>query len=261
MPQAQHHGAGFINIMTFFVTLLCASQVQASCTYSMGSTYCPPTFPTSTIIGLAIGGIILLTIIGIVGRMHRRRRFRQRAAQTTFVYATPSNSYGRPQSNMYHPYPAQSQCPPGLQPLRPVPGQMNSLNRQGMTVAPSFPQPSYPSPVTHSAHMRSPTMPSPTHYSYSNQNPHVSPPSSPNLTSLPPPGIPLSPSPPSTHSRVSVDPSTAQAPSISVTPAAHTPPHATPDVRPSSPENMEMGPLTVKTQVANIEPPPAYTPI
>jgi hypothetical protein len=34
-----------------------------------------------------------------------------------------------------------------------------------------------------------------------------------------------------------------------------------PDVRPSPPENMEMHPLTVKTQVANIEPPPAYTPI
>lgn len=243
--------------------------------FRVDSTYCPPTFPTSTIIGLAIGGsrcdfaeqlalaqtaaVILLTIIGIFGRIHRRRRLQQRTAQTTFVYATLGNSYGRPQSNVYHPYPAQSQCPPGLQPSRSVPGQMNSLNRQGMTVAPSFPQLPYPSPATRSAHTRSPTMPSPTHYSCSNQTPHVSPPSSPNSTRLPPPGFPLSPSPPSTCSRVSADPSTIQTPSISS--AAHTLPHAMPDVRPSPPENMEMHPLTVKTQVANIEPPPAYTPI
>lgn len=256
MPQAQHHGASVVNVMTFFVTLLCASQVYASCTDSLDSSYCSPTFPTSTIIGLAVGGIILLTIVGIVGRIHRRRTLRQRAVQTTFVYTTPSNGYGRPQSNVYHPYPTQSQCPPGLQPSRPVTGQTNSLNRQGTTVASSFPQPAYPSPATHSANTRSPTMPSPTHYSYSNQTPHGSPPSSPNSTRLPPPGFPLSPSSPSTYSRVSTDPSTVQTPSV--TPAAHAPPHATPDVRP---ENMEMHPLTVKPEAANIEPPPAYTPI
>ncbi|KIK43858.1 hypothetical protein CY34DRAFT_803367 [Suillus luteus UH-Slu-Lm8-n1] len=256
MPQAQHHGASIVNVMTFFVTLLCASQVYASCTSSFDSTYCTPTFPTSTIIGLAVGGIILLTIVGIVGRIHRRRTLRQRATQTTFVYTTPSNGYGRPQSNVYHPYPTQSQCPPGLQPSRPVPGQMNSLNRQGTTVASSFPQPAYPSPATHSANTRSPAMPSPTHYSYSNQTPHRSPPSSPNSTHPPPPGFPLSPSSPSTYSRVSTDPSTVQTPSVA--PAAQAPLYATPDARP---ENMEMHPLTVKTEATNIEPPPAYTPI
>ncbi|KAG1908681.1 uncharacterized protein F5891DRAFT_1180221 [Suillus fuscotomentosus] len=240
--------------MSLFVTLLCASHVYASCTYSADSNDCTP-FPTSTIVGLAIGGIILLAIV-IFGRILRRRRL-QRVAQATFLYGTPSNSYGRPQSNVYHPYPTQSQCPPGLQSSRPIPGQMNSLNRNGMPVAPSFPQLSKPSPTAHSARMRSPTMPSPTHYSnYSNQTAHISPPSSPNSARLPPPGFPLSPSPPSTHSRVSADTSTVQAPSIRVT-SAHTPP-----VRHSSPpENVEMRTLTVQTEVANDEPPPAYTPI
>ncbi|KAG2101870.1 uncharacterized protein F5147DRAFT_708392 [Suillus discolor] len=244
MPQVQHYGASIVNIMSLFVTLLCASQVYASCTYSADSNDCTP-FPTSTIVGLAIGGIILLAIV-IFGRILRRRRL-QRVAQTTFLYGTSSNSYGRPQSNVYHPHPTQ----------RPIPGQMNSLNRHGMPVAPSFPQLSKPSPTAHSTRMRSPTMPSPTHYSYySNQTPHISPPSSPNSARLPPPGFPPSPSPPSTHSRVSADPSTVQAPSIRVT-SAHTSP-----VRHSSPpENVEMRTLTVQTEVANDEPPPAYTPI
>ncbi|KAG2134553.1 uncharacterized protein EDB93DRAFT_839846 [Suillus bovinus] len=233
------------SILSFFVALLCASQVYASCTYSMDSTDCTP-FPTSTIIGLAIGGIILLTIV-IFGRVYRRRRLQRRAAQTTLVYETPSNNYGRPQSNVYHPYPTQSQ-------RSHVPGQMNSLNRQGMNVAPSFPF--KPSPM---ARTRSPTIPSPTHYSYSNRAPHISPPSSPTSTRLPPPGVPLSPSPPSTHSRV--DPHTVQTPSISVTPAAYTPPHSMPIRHSSPPENMEMRPLTVQTEVANDGPPPAYTPI
>ncbi|KAG2338207.1 hypothetical protein BDR05DRAFT_969435 [Suillus weaverae] len=264
MPQVQYHGASIVNVMTFFIALLCASQVYASCTYySTDTTYCAPTFSTSTIIGLAIGGIILLTIIGIIGRIHRRRRLQRAAQLTTFVYGTPSNSYGRPQPNVYHPYPTQLRCPPGSQSSRPVPGQMNSSNRQGMNVTPSFPQPSHPTSMTHSARTRSPapTMPSPTHHLYSNQTPHASPLSSPNSTRLPPPRSPLSPSPSSTHSRVSADTSTVQTPSINVTPAAHTPPHAMPVMRPSPPENMEMRPLTVKTEVVNDEPPPAYTPI
>ncbi|KAG2030881.1 hypothetical protein BDR03DRAFT_1016666 [Suillus americanus] len=223
----------------------------------MDSTDCNSSTPTSTTIGLAIGGIVILSIMICVLRLRRRRRLQQRPVQTTFVYTAPSNSYGRQQSIVYHSYPTQSQCPPGLQSPRPVPGQMNSLNRHGMTVAPSLPQPSHPSPMAHSARTRSPTTPSPTHYSYSNQTPHVSPPSSQNSTRLPPPGIPLSPS---THSRVSADTSTVQTPSISVTPAAYTP-HATPVGRPSPPENMEMRPLAVNAGVQNDEPPPAYTPV
>ncbi|KAG1839653.1 hypothetical protein DFJ58DRAFT_811892 [Suillus subalutaceus] len=251
MPQVQHYGASTANVMIFFITLLCASQVYASCT-SMDSTDCTSS-PTSTIIGIAIGGTVILLIMICVIRIRRRQRLQQRTTQTTLVYATPSNSYGRRQSNVYHPYPTQSRCPPGLQSSRPVPGQMNSLNRQGMTVAPSFPQPSHPSPMTHSAHTRSPTSPSPTHYSYSNQTPRTSP-SSQNSTRLPP-GFPLSPSSPSTYSRISADPSTVQTPS---TPAAYTP-HATPVGRPSPPENMEMRPLSVNAGVENDEPPPAYT--
>ncbi|KAG2069887.1 hypothetical protein BDR04DRAFT_1101007 [Suillus decipiens] len=243
MPQVQQRRASIINVITFFITVLCDSQVYAMCTYSSStesedSTSCTP-FSTSTIIGIAIGGIILLTIIGIIGRI-RRRRLQQRAAQTTFVYGTPRNTYARPQTNIYRPYPSQSQC-------RPIPSQMHSLNRQAMTAAPSFPQPSHPSPMTHSAHTRSPT--------YSNQTPHVSPPSSPNSTRLPPPG---SPSRPSTYSRVSADSSTIQTPSISVTPASYTYPHATPVGRPSPAENMQM---IVNAEVANDEPPPAYTPV
>ncbi|KAG1746855.1 hypothetical protein EDB19DRAFT_2037214 [Suillus lakei] len=268
MPRVQFHGASLSNAMTFFVTLLCASQVYASCSYSEDSTYsyCTPTFSTSSIIGVAIGGIILMIIVGIIGRIHRRRRLRQRAAYmpggTTIVYA-PSNSYGigRPQTNVFHPYPNQAQGPPGLQSSRPVPGQMNSLNRQGITPAPSFPQPSHSSSMTHSTRTRSPTMPSPTHHSYPNQALHVSPPSSPGSTHLPPAGFPPSHSSPSTYSRVSADPSAVHTPSINVTPAASPPPHATSVGRPSPQENMEMRPLTVKTEVANDEAPPAYTPV
>jgi len=245
MPQVQHYGASIVNVMTFFITLLCASQVYASCTYSADSTDCTSgTFPTSIIIGVVIAGV-LLAIMGIIVRI-RRRKSQRRVTRATFVYRTPSNSYGRRQSNVYQSYPTQSRRPPDLQSSRPVPGQMNSLNRQGMTLAPLFPQPSHPSPTTHSTRTRSPTMPSPTH-----QN-QVSP-SSPNSTRLPP--LP----PPSTYSRVSADPSTIQTPSISVTPAAYTP-HASPVGRPSLPENMEMGPLTMNTEVVNDEPPPAYTP-
>lgn len=250
MAQVQHYGASIVNVMTFFVTLLCASQVYASCTYSLDSTDCTPTStPTSTIIGVAIGGIVLVSIMGVVYRI-RRQALQRRAAQTTFVCGTPNNNYGRRQSNVYHSYPTQSRYPPGLQSSRPVSGQVNSLNRQGMTLAPSFPQPSYPPPMAHSARTRSPTMPSLTHHSYSNQTPHVSPPSSPNSTHLLPP---LSPS---TYSRVSADPSTVQTPSISVTPVANTPVE-----RPSPSGNMEMRPLTMNTGVENDEPPPAYTPI
>lgn len=273
MPQVRLHEASLVNVVTLLVILeLCVSQVYASCTYSEDSTYCTPTFSTPSIVGVIIGAIALMIVIGTISRIRRRRRLRQSAAYipggtTTVVYGAPSNSYYNTQSNVFHPYPTQAQGPLGLQSSRPVPSQMNSLNRQGMTPAPSFPQPSHSSPMTHSPRTRPPTIPSPTHHSYPNQSPHVSPPSSPDSTRLPggsfqlPPNVPTSHSSPSTHSRISADPSAVRTPSISVTPAAYPPPQATSVGRPSRPENMEMHPLTAKTGVANDEPPPAYTPI
>lgn len=226
-----------MNVVTFFITFLFASQAYASCaTYSVDSTQCTSaitTSHTSTSIGFAVGGaiIILLALINIGIVCKRHRRLRQRATPNRIL----RNS-------------TQSQYPPGS--LQSVPGQTNLLNRQGVTVAPSFPQPSYPFLLIHSAHTRSTT--------YSNQTPHGLPPFSSNSTRLGPPGFSL-PSPPSMFSRVSADSSTVQTPSISVTPAAHTPPHTTLVGRPSPPDNIEMRPLAVNMEVANDEPPPAYT--
>ncbi|KAG0703507.1 hypothetical protein DFH29DRAFT_998498 [Suillus ampliporus] len=275
MPRIQLHGAGPSNVMTFFVVLLCVSQVYASC-ISVDPTSCTSSFPKSTTIGLIIGGIVLVTILGIIGRI-RRRRLRQRSVLAayrpgmTIGYGTPSNSYGRSQSNVFRPSPAQTQCPPGPQSLRPA--QVNSWNRQGVTPAPSFPQPSHPSPMTHFARTRPPAMPSPTYRSHPNQTPYASPPSSPDSSHLPGRSFPPAPgfslshsphSPPPTRPPVSADPSSVGTQSVTVAPAVYPLPHprfATPVARSSPPENLEMHPLTVNTDVVNDEPPPAYTPV
>lgn len=93
---------------------------------------------TSISIGFAVGRAIIILLacinVGIVCKHHRR--LRQRATPNRILH----NS-------------TQSQYPPGS--LQSVHGQTNLLNRQGVTVAPSFPQPSYLSLPIHSAHMRS----------------------------------------------------------------------------------------------------------
>ncbi|KAG1741763.1 uncharacterized protein EDB91DRAFT_1247816 [Suillus paluster] len=258
--------------MSFFVTLLCASQGYAYCN-PMSSNSCTSSFSQSTIIGLIIGGIILVTILGIIGRIRRHRLRRQsvaaahRPAVLTNGYGTPSNNYGRPQSNGFRLSLAQAQCAPGPQLSRPVPAQMNPWNRQGVTPVPSFPQPSNSSLMTHSARTRSPSMPSPTYHSHPNQTP-PSPPSSLGSSRQPggsfqlPPASSLSHSPPPTHSQVSANLSFAETPSI-VAPAAYPHPHSPIPIsaaRRSPSENMEMHSLTVNTAVMNDEPPPAYTP-
>ncbi|KAG1735625.1 uncharacterized protein EDB91DRAFT_557321 [Suillus paluster] len=261
---------GTSNAMSFFVTLLCTSQVYASCnsTGSCGT----PSFFLLTIIGLIIIIAILAAIWGIIRRRRRLRRQCVAAAHQPAVLTigngTPGNNYGRPQSNDLRLSPAQTQCPPGPQLSRPVPAQMNPWNRQGVTPVPSFPQPSHSSLMTYSAHTRSLSMPSLTYHSHPNQTPHDSPPSSlgssnqPGSSSQLPSASSYSHSPPPAHSRVSANISFVETPSI-IAPAAYPHPHSsmpTSAAHRSPSENMEVHSLTVNTAVMNDKPPPACTP-
>ena len=184
--------------------------------------------------------------IGVIIRMIRRRRFRQRSVTRTSRVVL-NNSYGRPQSNI----------------LRG--SQMNSWNQP---LPPPFPQASYSSPMAAHARTQPPTMPTPTRRPRPNQVPSCIPDSHlpGGVSRLPHPhAVPLPHSPhssPQELARVSANPFSAEVPSSIVT-AAASPSHphvATSIGRQSPPENMEMHSLRVNTEVLNDEPPPAYTP-
>ena len=185
--------------------------------------------------------------IGVIIRMIRRRRFRQRSVTRTSRVVL-NNSYGRPQSNI----------------LRG--SQMNSWNQP---LPPPFPQPSYSSPMAAHARTQPPTMPTPTRRPRPNQVPSSIPDSHlpGGVSRLPHPhAVPLPHSPhssPQELARVSANPFSAEVPSSIVTAAASPPLHphvATSIGRQSPPENMEMHSLRVNTEAVNDEPPPAYTP-
>ncbi|OJA10057.1 hypothetical protein AZE42_06056 [Rhizopogon vesiculosus] len=239
MPRDQLQLPGLSNIMSFYVILLCVSQVHASCQSSFDN-YCPPSLPFQAIIGIVIAGLIVAIVtIGIIIRIIRPWRFRQRNVLPTYGantgWGVPDNSYG------------------SQQPSRPIPTQMNSWN--GHTPPPPFPKPFHSPPITSS----------PTQHPHSNQTQFSSPPRQPSGPSTPPHALSLPHSPhssPPEPVRVSEDPPWAETLSAIVTPVASSPSHshvATSVVRQSPPENMEMHPLRVNTEAVNDEPPPAYT--
>ncbi|OAX40487.1 hypothetical protein K503DRAFT_864601 [Rhizopogon vinicolor AM-OR11-026] len=240
MPRDQLQAPGLSNIISFYVILLCVSQVHASCQLSFDNN-CPPSLPPQAFIGIIVVGcaIALAIIIGIITRIIRRRRFHQRNVLPDYRANTgrgvPNNSYG------------------SRQPSRPIPTQMNSWSQH--TPPPPSPKPLHSPSITSS----------PTRCPHPNQTHFSSPPRQPGGPSPPPHALSLPHSPhssPLEPVRVSEDPPWAETLSAAVTPVTSSPSHshvATSVVRQSPPENMEMHPLRVNTEAVNDEPPPAYT--